>query len=105
MASQPRIAILASGDRESGEGGSTAAQVVRDVLEQRVGLEIGVVICNNAPDEVGVYRKIHDLNREFGLTGDSAIDVVQIGPRTPPDRARTTTTTIFNNMVEFAQAS
>lgn len=89
MASQPRIAILASGDRESGGGGSTAAQVVRDVLEERVSLEIGVVICNNAPDEVGVYDKIGGLNREFGLTGDSAIDVVQIGPRTHPD-GRTT---------------
>jgi hypothetical protein len=42
-----RVAILASGDRRSGGGGSTAEKVVRDVLEQKVGFNIGVVICNN----------------------------------------------------------
>jgi hypothetical protein len=33
---EPRIAVMASGDRETGAGGSTANQFIRDVLEEKV---------------------------------------------------------------------
>jgi folate-dependent phosphoribosylglycinamide formyltransferase PurN len=80
-----RVAILASGDRSSGEGGSTAYFVARDALEAKVDLQIGVVICNNPEGSVGVYPKIDSLNRKFGLTGEDKIDVIEIGPRTHPN--------------------
>ncbi|MEO8862724.1 MAG: hypothetical protein ABI354_00170, partial [Candidatus Saccharimonadales bacterium] len=80
----PRVAILASGDRESGGGGSTVERVVRDVLEQKVGFQIGAVICNNPEGSVGVYPKIEALNTEFGLKGDDRIDVEWIGPANYP---------------------
>jgi folate-dependent phosphoribosylglycinamide formyltransferase PurN len=60
--------------------------VVRATLEQKVGFTVGLVVCNNGPDKVpGLYAKFSELNREFGLTGDSRVDVVNIGPRTHPD--------------------
>jgi folate-dependent phosphoribosylglycinamide formyltransferase PurN len=87
-----RIGILASGDRQSGGGGSTAEKVVKDVLEQRVAFEIGVVICNNPPGTVGVHDKINNLNREFGLGCENQITVATIDhadfPKQPGDPDR-----------------
>jgi folate-dependent phosphoribosylglycinamide formyltransferase PurN len=87
-----RVAILASGDRKSGGGGSTAEKVVRDALEQKVGFDIGVVVCNNPDGTVGVHSKIEKLNREFGLVDDDKIPVVTIDhadyPKLPGDPDR-----------------
>lgn len=69
---------MASGDRESGGGGSTAERVIKDVLEGKVDFTIGVVICNNPPGTVGVYPKVEALNKKFNLKGDDKIDVVTI---------------------------
>jgi folate-dependent phosphoribosylglycinamide formyltransferase PurN len=80
-----RIAILASGDLESGGGGSTADKVTRDTLERQLSFSIGVVICNNPPGTVGVYDKFDAINREFGLKGEKRINVVTIGPSTHPE--------------------
>ncbi len=84
MSELTRIGILASGDRESGEGGSTANRVARDALEGKAALNIGVVICNNPRGTVGVYELFDKINSDFGLKGDSKIDVVTIGPSTHP---------------------
>ncbi len=80
----PRVAILASGDVESGQGGSTAERVARDVLEGKVDFTIGVVVCNNRRETVGVYDKFDRLNEEFGLKGEDRIDVITINGRTHP---------------------
>jgi folate-dependent phosphoribosylglycinamide formyltransferase PurN len=80
-----RVAILASGDRESGGGGSTADRVTRDALEGRVNFSIGVVICNNPEGTVGVYDRFAAINAEFGLKGDDRIDVVTINSVTNPE--------------------
>lgn len=79
-----RIAILASGDRKSGGGGSTADKVARDTLEGKVGFSIGVVICNNPEGTVAVHSRFDAINREFGLKGDNKIDVVTINSKTHP---------------------
>ena len=81
-----RVAILASGDRASGGGGSTADKVTRDSLEGKVGFRVAVVICDNPRGSVGVYERFDKINSEFGLKGDLAIDVVTIGPSTHPGR-------------------
>ena len=85
MSNGLRVAVLASGDRASGGGGSTAEKVIRDTLEDRVDFSIPVVICNNPPGTVGVYPKVEALNEEFGLRGGRKIDVVHIGPQNYPD--------------------
>jgi folate-dependent phosphoribosylglycinamide formyltransferase PurN len=81
-----RVAILASGDRKSGGGGSTAEKVVRDVLEKKVGFAVGAVICNNPEGTVGVYDKINNLNRKFGLKGDNKIPIVTIDHADYPEQ-------------------
>jgi folate-dependent phosphoribosylglycinamide formyltransferase PurN len=78
MSSRERIAILASGDRKSGGGGSTADRVARDVLEEKVGFEIGVVICNNPAGTVAVHDRFDAINKDFGLKGDDRINVVTV---------------------------
>lgn len=80
-----RVAILASGDRESGGGGSTADKFTRDALEGKVNLEIGVVICNNPEGTVAVYDRFRVINDEYGLKGDDRIDVVTINSTTHPE--------------------
>lgn len=77
-----RVAILASGDRESRGGGSTAERVIRDTLEGKVNFTVGVVICNNSRGTVGVYDKVDALNAKFGLRGDSKITVETINSST-----------------------
>ncbi len=80
-----RVAVLASGDRKSGGGGSTAERFARDTLEGKVGLEVGVVISNNPRGTVAVHDKIDAINTEFGLKGDRHIDVVTINSFTHPE--------------------
>lgn len=88
-----RVALLASGDRESGEGGSTADRVARDALEGKVAFTIGVVICNNPEGTVGVHSRFEQINHEYGLDGDDRIDVVTINsalfPGGPQPRGQT----------------
>lgn len=82
---ETRIAILASGDRQSGGGGSTADKFTRDILEQDLDMSIGAVICNNPPEAVpGLYARFDAINTDFRLRGDSRIDVVTIGPANYP---------------------
>lgn len=83
--SAPRIAILVSGDRQSGGGGTTAETAARDILKGEVALNIGAVICNNPPGSVGVYEKFERLNVEFGLHGSDRIEVAHIGPQNYPE--------------------
>ncbi len=81
----PSIAILASGDRQSGGGGSTAERVVRDTLEGKVAFGVGVVICNNSRDSVpGLYERFDKINRDFARRGDNRIEVVNISGFTHP---------------------
>lgn len=81
-----RVAILASGDRASGSGGSTADRVTRESLEGKVSFHVAVVICDNPVGTVGVYERFKKINSDYGLKGGSAIDVVTIGPSTHPGR-------------------
>jgi folate-dependent phosphoribosylglycinamide formyltransferase PurN len=81
---ETRVAVLASGDRQSGGGGTTMNRVIRDTLEEAAGFQIGVVICNNPPDTVGIYSVVDEINKDFGLTGNDQLDVVEIGPHTHP---------------------
>jgi phosphoribosylglycinamide formyltransferase-1 len=82
----PRVAILASGDRESGAGGSTAERVIRDVLEEKVAFGVGLVICNNPIEKVpGLYARIEAVNDDFVLRGDNRVEVVNISSATHPD--------------------
>lgn len=82
---QTRVAILASGDIQTGGGGSTANHFARDVLSyEDLAIEVGVVICNNPPGTVGVYDHFDSINSDFVLKGDDRIDVVNIGPNTHP---------------------
>ncbi len=80
-----RVGLLASGDRQSGEGGGTAERIARDALEGKVAFNIGVVVCNNPEGTVGVWDKFAKLNEEFGLRGDNKFEVVNIGPGPHPD--------------------
>lgn len=64
---RPRLAILASGDRKTGGGGSTMEQLIRDSQNAVLNAEIVLVVCNNPPGTVAVYDRIERLNAEFGL--------------------------------------
>jgi phosphoribosylglycinamide formyltransferase-1 len=83
------VAILASGDRESGGGGSTMERFIRDAQDGLVAAEVGLVVCNNPRGTVGVYDRIDNLNREFGLD----IEVLTINgvthPKGPQERGQT----------------
>lgn len=71
---KPRVAILASG------GGTTAEAFIEATQDGRVNAEVGLVICNNPPDKAGVYERVAQLNRRFGLD----IQTRQISGRTHP---------------------
>lgn len=64
---RPRIAILASGDPESGGGGSTVEYFIRGTQLGACAVEVGLVICNNSESRVGVHKKVAQLNSEYGL--------------------------------------
>lgn len=74
------IGILASGDRESGGGGSTMARFIEGTQTGEVDAEVRVVVCNNPKGTVGIYNHIDRLNRQFGLD----IPVLTINGTTHP---------------------
>ena len=84
-----RLAVLASGDRESGGGGSTMQRVIEDTQNGILDAEVGLVICNNPPGTVGVYDRVDNLNDKYGLD----IEVVTINsaryPGGPQERVIT----------------
>lgn len=85
----PTLGILASGDRATGGGGSTAERFIRDMAAGIVRAEVGVVICNNPRGTVAVYDRVEGLNEELGL----GIELVTINSSTHPkgkqDRGQT----------------
>jgi len=70
-----RVAVLASG------GGSTAEAFVYAAQDGHVDAEVGLVVCNNPPEKAGVYDRVSELNRRYGLE----IQVAQINGRMFPD--------------------
>lgn len=74
---RPRVALLASG------GGTTAEAFITATQDGRVDAEVGLVICNNPPGKAGVYDKIAQLNKRYGLT----IQTLHISGRTHPGGA------------------
>lgn len=76
-----RVVILASGDRDTGEGGSTMEAVVRAGALGLIAVEVGLVICNNSERLVPqVYERVRNLNNEFGLD----IEIRKINGATHP---------------------
>jgi phosphoribosylglycinamide formyltransferase-1 len=73
-ASKPLIAILASGS------GSTAEAFIEAAQSGRVAAEIGLVVCNNTPQNARIYDRVADLNERHGLD----IEVTHISGRTHP---------------------
>lgn len=71
----PRIAILASGN------GSTAEAFIRATRDGRVDAEVGLIVCNNPPEKAGIYGRVENLNRRYGLN----IEIVQINGLTHPN--------------------
>ncbi|MCA9332901.1 hypothetical protein KDA00_03435 [Candidatus Saccharibacteria bacterium] len=62
------IAILASGDPESGGGGSTADRFIRDVKRGKAEVNVGLIICNNSIEKVsGFYERFETIAREIGM--------------------------------------
>jgi phosphoribosylglycinamide formyltransferase-1 len=74
------IAILASGDRQSGGGGSTMERFICATQSGEIDAEVGLVICNNPRGTVGVYDRVDSLNAEYGLE----IEVLTISGLTHP---------------------
>lgn len=70
----PTIVILASG------GGSTAETFIENTQLGLVAAEVGLVICNNTPENAGVYERIDALNTKYNLD----IPVVKINGITHP---------------------
>ncbi|HSX46149.1 MAG TPA: formyltransferase family protein [Candidatus Saccharimonadia bacterium] len=69
---KPRIAILASG------GGTTAEAFIRAGQAGEIGVDVGLVIVSR--QDAGVFGRVADLNREFGLS----IETVLINHKTHP---------------------
>ncbi|HVA11259.1 MAG TPA: formyltransferase family protein [Candidatus Dormibacteraeota bacterium] len=69
---RPRIAILASG------GGTTAEAFIRAGQSGHINVDVGLVICSRK--DAGIFRRIEDLNSEFGLR----IDCLLINHNTHP---------------------
>lgn len=80
MAETTPLLVLASGDRKSGEGGSTLRRVVEDTQSGILQASVEVVVCNNPPGTVGVYDKVDEVNQRFGL----GLEVVNISGATHP---------------------
>lgn len=74
---RPRVALLASG------GGTTAEAFITATQDGRVNAEVGLVICNNPPGKAGVYDRIAQLNKQYGLD----IQTLHISSRTHPGGA------------------
>jgi len=69
---KPRIAILASG------GGTTAEAFIRADQRHEINVDVGLVIVSRK--EAGIFQRIADLNKEFGLN----IQTVLINHNTHP---------------------
>lgn len=69
MKHKVRLAILASGDLQTGGGGSTLSNFIRgtQLLSNLTGIEVGIVICNNSQKKVGIYQKVEALEHEFKI--------------------------------------
>lgn len=75
MSIKPTIAILTS------KNGTTAEAFIHATQDGRVDADVGLVVCNNPPENAGVYGKIAALNALYGLN----IEIVEISGRTHPD--------------------
>lgn len=71
---KPGVAILASGS------GSTAEAFIHATQDGRVDAEVGLVICNNPPEEAGIFDRIARLQQQYGLD----IRALVINSRTHP---------------------
>lgn len=77
---RPRIAILASG------GGTTAEAFVRAGAAGQIDAAVGLVICNNK--HAGVFQRVADLNKEFGLDIQTAFVNGKTHPAKPGEKVR-----------------
>lgn len=75
-----RVAILASGDPESGGGGSTMARFIEGTQQGEIDAEVAFVVCNNPREKVGVYDHVDRLNAQYG----TRIPVLKINGITHP---------------------
>lgn len=73
--SKPGIAILASGS------GSTAEAFVHATQDGKVDADVKLVVCNKPPKKAGVHGRIARLNKQYGLTIETAV----INSQTHPD--------------------
>lgn len=69
---RPRIAILASG------GGTTAEAFIRAGQTGKINVDVGLIICSRK--NAGIFERVDNLNKEFGLT----IDCLLINSKTHP---------------------
>lgn len=72
--SDPKIAILASGE------GTTAESFILATISGKIAGKVGLVICNQ--EDAGIFRRIARLNKKFGLN----IDCRLINSKTHPVR-------------------
>jgi len=72
---KPTIAILASGS------GSTAEAFIHATQDGRVAAEVGLIVCNNPSEKVGIFARATKLNALYGLD----IETVEISGRTHPE--------------------
>lgn len=62
------VAILASGDPESGAGGSTGDRFIRDVKKGIASVNVGLIICNNSIERVpGFYKRFEVIAKKLGM--------------------------------------
>jgi phosphoribosylglycinamide formyltransferase-1 len=70
----PSIAILASGS------GSTAEACIHATQDGRLRARVGLIVCNNTPENAGIYDRVDQLNSKYNL----AIPVLRISGVTHP---------------------
>lgn len=95
------IGVLASG------GGSTFEACVRATQENDLAYDITTVICDQPPAKAGIYDRVDQLNREYGLH-ISAFEVVDSTPRSErtergitDNQSEQMTTTLEQTGVEY----
>jgi phosphoribosylglycinamide formyltransferase-1 len=79
----PKVMILASGS------GSTAEAFIHATQDGRVDAEVGLVVCNKPPEEAGVYERVAELNRQYGLDIEAAHISKSQYPEGPMPRGQT----------------
>lgn len=63
------VVLLGSGDTETGQGGSTIKEILRQSALGLIAVHVDVVICNNSRRRVpGFYEKVEQHNAEFGAS-------------------------------------